>query len=453
MADVLIVDDSETIRNFLNVALTRNGHHTIMAASGEEAIERMREYIFDVAIVDIKMGKLDGIDVLKVAKDISSDTEIIMLTGYGTVDVAVQAMKLGAYDFVAKPVNMEALLLIVDRALEKKELTDKVRSLQTQVREKHRIANIIGRTPAMLTVFELIEKVCQVNSPVLITGESGTGKEMVAYAIYANSQRSDKRFIPVNCAAIPEALHESEFFGHVKGAFTGAIKNKKGLFEEADGGTVFLDEIVDASLPTQAKLLRFLENGEIRRVGDSTPIYVDVRLIFATNRDPLKAVEQKILREDLYYRINVIGIHLPPLRERKDDIPLLVQHFIKKYAHDLGKDINKVSDEALSLLMEYDWPGNVRELQNVIQRAIALAYTDTISPELLPSYIRTGGNVLSQTKDKQVSLRELEKTYILQTLEKYSWNYVKAAEALGIGKATIYRKLKEYGFTRPLRSP
>ena len=262
----------------------------------------------------------------------------------------------------------------------------------------------------------------------------------MARAIHANGSRCNKPFVPVNCAALPEAIQESELFGHAKGAFTDAISSKEGLLEKAHGGTVFLDEIVDASLPAQAKLLRFLEDGEIRRVGENTPLYVDVRLIAATNKDILEAVEEGIFREDLYYRINVLKIHLPPLRERKDDIPLLAHHFMQKYVSNAGRNISRISQEALSILMQYDWPGNVRELQNAIQHAVALTRDDTITPTSLPSHAQTGGNDISpQAKSGRMSLHELKRTYILKTLEKHSWNYAEAAAALGIGRSTIYR--------------
>lgn len=453
MANILVVDDSESIRDVLSHFLTRNGHHIAQAASGEEAIASMQEDIFDIAIIDIRMDGVSGLDLLKIVKDISPDTEIITITGYATVDTAVEAMKLGAYDFVTKPVSIEELLLIMNRALGKREFTDSVKAIKTQVKEKHRFTNIIGNTPAMLRVSALIERVCHVDSAVLVTGESGTGKELVARTIHTNSRRRHRPFVPVNCAALPEDIQESELFGHAKGAFTDAISSKKGLFEEAHSGTVFLDEIADASSATQAKLLRFLENGEIRRVGENTPVYVDVRLIAATSKDISEAVKEKAFREDLYYRINVIRIHLPPLRERKDDISHLAHHFMRKYARHTGKNIHHISQEVLSLLMEYDWPGNVRELQNAIQHAVAFTRDDAIFPSSLPSHVRTGGDeILPQSPRERMSLYELKRAYTLQMLEKYSWNCAKAAAALGIGRATIYRKLKEYGFTLPPRS-
>lgn len=452
MANILVVDDSEPMREILTDALTENGHRASQAVSGEEAIGLMREDIFDIAIVDLRMGEMNGLDLLKIVRDISPDTEVIMITGYATVDVAVGAMKSGAYDFVTKPIRTEQLLIVIDRALEKQELSHSVRTLQTQVKERYKFDNIVGNAPAMLEVFALIGRVCQVDSPVLITGESGTGKELVARAIHANSPRRGKPFVPINCAALPADIQESELFGHVAGAFTGAVDNKKGLFEEAHGGTAFLDEIADAAPPTQAKLLRFMEDGEVRRVGQNTPVHVDVRLIAATNKDLLKAVEEGRFRGDLYYRTNVIKIHLPPLRERKNDMPLLAHHFIRKFADRGRGNACHISREALSLLMKYDWPGNVRELQNAIQRAVALTREETIAPSALPPHIQAGGNTLLGATNGQMSLDELKEAYILQVLKEHSWNCAKAAAVLGIGRATVYRKLKESGVVVPAGS-
>ena len=447
MANVLVVDDQELIRDVLVSALTNSGHNVSEAASGEEAVALMQEDIFDIAIVDYKMGRLDGLELVAAIKNLSMDTEIIMLTGHATIDTAVEAMKRGVYDFVTKPVNIEKLMLIVDRALEKMELVDSVRILRTQVKERYSFPDIIGSDPSMMSIFALMEKVCQSDSAVLITGESGTGKELVAQAIHDNGLRSNKPFVPVNCAALPESIQESELFGHMRGAFTDAAISKKGLFEEANGGTVFLDEVADASLPTQAKLLRFLAEGEIRRVGGNAPVYVDARLIAATNMDLAEAVQEKTFREDLYYRINVIRIHLPPLRERRNDIPLLAQHFMKKFAQNKREKVQHISREAISLLMQYDWPGNVRELQNAIQYAIAFTQDDTIMPANLPASVRSGeDSCLPHNVNNQMSLYEVEKAYILHVLEEHSWDRVEAAKALGIGRATIYRKLKEYGF-------
>ncbi len=448
MANILVVDDESTIRDVLMNFLKNYNHQVSPADSGEKAISLIQDNIFDIAIVDLKMGEISGMEVLMFIKDISPDTEVIMVTGYGTIDIAVKAMKLGAYDFITKPlVDYEKLKLVIERIMEKRAIANGVKALRVQEKDKNKFANIIGTTPVMLKVLSMIEKVCHFDSAVLITGESGTGKELVARTIHANSSRKDKPFVPINCAAMPENLQESELFGHVKGSFTDAIRDKKGLFEEAHGGTIFLDEIADASLSTQLKLLRFLESGEIRRVGENNPIYVDTRLISATNKNIAEEIEKKNFRADLYYRINVVEIHLPPLRERKDDIPLLAQYFLKKHANKAKKNINSISKDAISIMMEYDWYGNIREFENAIQHAITFSNGDVITPDSLPDYIKS--DVMdSKSKKKQSPLSELEKSYIVQLLDECSWNIEKISKISGIGKTTLYRKLKEYNISR-----
>jgi two-component system response regulator HydG len=447
MANILVTDDKESIRNILRVFLEMNNHQVALAESGEKAIKLIEDNIFDVAIIDLKMEGMDGMALLKAIREISPETEIVMITAYGTIPTAVQAMRSGAYDFITKPLNLDELKLIIERALEKREITIGMKVLQTQTKDRQKFSNLIGSTPPMNNVLALIEKVCRFDTTVLITGESGTGKELVARTIHSNSSRRNNSFIPVNCAAVPESLQESEFFGHAKGAFTDAIEQKKGLFEDAHKGTVFLDEIGDASLPTQLKLLRFLEDGEIRRVGENTSFYVDVRLITATNKDLLKAIDEKKFRDDLYYRINVVEISMPPLRERKDDIPLLAEHFLQIYSSKSERDIYNISQQSLAVLMQYDWPGNVRELQSVIQRAIAYTNKDTILPESLPSQILSVSTKKRFDEKKQMSLPDLEKTYILQMLESSSWNLSQASKIMGISRATIYRKVKEFGLS------
>lgn len=447
MANILVTDDKESIRNILRVFLEMNNHQVALAESGEKAIKLIEDNIFDVAIIDLKMEGMDGMALLKAIREISPETEIVMITAYGTIPTAVQAMRSGAYDFITKPLNLDELKLIIERALEKREITIGMKVLQTQTKDRQKFSNLIGSTPPMNNVLALIEKVCRFDTTVLITGESGTGKELVARTIHSNSSRRNNSFIPVNCAAVPESLQESEFFGHAKGAFTDAIEQKKGLFEDAHKGTVFLDEIGDASLPTQLKLLRFLEDGEIRRVGENTSFYVDVRLITATNKDLLKAIDEKKFRDDLYYRINVVEISMPPLRERKDDIPLLAEHFLQIYSSKSERDIYNISQQSLAVLMQYDWPGNVRELQSVIQRAIAYTNKDTILPESLPSQILSVSTKKRFDEKKQMSLPDLEKTYILQMLESFSWNLSQASKIMGISRATIYRKVKEFGLS------
>ena len=450
MANILVTDDKEAIRNVLMTFLEMNQHQVALAESGEKALELIQENIFDVAIVDLKMEGIDGMDVLKAIKDVSPETEVIMITAYGTIPTAIQAMRSGAYDFITKPLNLDELKLIIDRALEKREITIGMKVFQIHAKERQKFSNLIGSTQAMYKIFALIDQVCRFDTAVLITGETGTGKELVARTIHYNSPRRSKPFVPVNCTTIPENLQESEFFGHAKGAFTDANENKMGLFESAHKGTVFLDEIGDASLPTQLKLLRFLEDGEIRRVGENTPIYVDVRFITATNKNLVKAIEEKEFRDDLYYRINVVEINLPPLKERKDDIPLLAEHFLQIYS---GKSktiqkINNISQQAINVLMQYDWPGNVRELQSVIQHAVAFTNKDTILPDSFPPQILSMGNKKRSNEKKQMSLQEIEKSYVLQMLDNLSWNLSQASKIMGISRATLYRKVKEYGLSQ-----
>jgi len=447
MANILVTDDNEAIRNALKDFLERDQHQITLAESGEKAVELLQDNIFDVAIVDLIMEGIDGMAVLKAIKDISPETEVIMITGYGTIPIAIQAMRLGAYDFITKPFEFDELKLLIDRALEKREITIGMKVLQTHAKERKKFSNLIGSTPAIYKVFARIEKVCRFDTTVLITGETGTGKDLVARTIHANSPRHNNPFVPINCSTTPENLQESEFFGHVKGAFTDANESKKGLFESAHKGTIFLDEIGDASLVTQLKLLRFLEDGEIRRVGENTSINIDVRLITATNKSLSKAIEEKEFREDLFYRINVVEINIPPLRERKDDIPLLAEYFLRTYSGRLEKKINNISQQALALLMQYDWPGNVRELQNVIRHTVAFTDKDTIVPESFPDEVLNIDNKKQPDEKKQMSLQEIEKAYMIQMLENLSWNYSQASKIMGISRATIYRKIKEFGLS------
>jgi DNA-binding NtrC family response regulator len=446
LANILVADDDASIRKFLLGFFVENNHQVALAESGEKAIKLIQDNIYDIAVLDVKMGNIGGMDVLESLKDISPDTEVIMITGNGTIPIAVQAMRSGAYDFITKPLNPNELKLVIDRSLERQEITIGMKVFQDQEREKEKFSNIIGSTPAISKVFDLIEKVCKFSTSVLITGESGTGKELVARTIHANSPRKNYPFMPVNCAAIPESLQETEFFGHAKGAFTDAVDQKRGLFEDADKGTIFLDEIADSSPSTQLKLLRFLEDGEIRRVGENTSIHVDVRLITATNKDIPKAIEERNFRGDLYYRINVVEIRLPSLRERRDDIPLLAEHFLKLYSKRSDKKIGKISPQALKILMQYDWPGNVRELQSAMQYSVAFSDKDTILPEFLPSHIKTeNGKRIPDIKNDRMTLREIEAAYINHILDSFPKNLIKASAILGVSRTTLYRKMKEYG--------
>ncbi len=386
MANLLIVDDEQSYRQLLSLVFQSEGHIVQTAASGQEAIEILQKDPFQVLISDVRLPDMDGIQVLRLAREAQPDLGIVMITAFATVEIAREAFKLGADDFVQKPFDIEELKAIVRKVLEKQALLDENRAFKRAQRESGRITNIIGKSPKMQEVFRMIETVAQVQSTVLIMGESGTGKELVARAIHNLSSRAEKPFISVNCGAFTETLLESELFGYVKGAFTGATANRKGLFEAANKGTIFLDEIGEMSQAMQVKLLRVLQEKKVRPVGAHEEIPVDTRVIAATNRDLKSLVEEGLFREDLYYRISVIPINLPPLRERREDIPLLVEHFIRKYCEIIGKRLT-ISRKAMDLLENYSWHGNVRELEHTIERAVALERTDCIQPESLPEHI------------------------------------------------------------------
>ncbi|RMF91368.1 MAG: sigma-54-dependent Fis family transcriptional regulator, partial [Nitrospinota bacterium] len=386
-------------------------------------------------------------------KDLSPDTMVVMMTAFGSVDSAVEAMKAGAYDYLSKPFKIEELLLILERALEKWRLHKEVTSLRHEVWGRYQFDNLIGKSKSMQDLFELIQRIAKAKTTVLIYGKSGTGKELVAKAIHYNSPRREKPFVTVNCAALPESLLESELFGHVKGAFTGATSNRKGLFEEATGGTVFLDEIGEISPALQVKLLRVLQEGEVKRVGQTSSIKVDFRLIAATNRDLSEAVRQGTFREDLYYRLNVISLSLPELKDRKEDIPLLANHFVKKYARQAQSPVEGISKEAMDLLLRYPWPGNVRELENVIERAVTLGKGPLITPEDLPDLVREEHRQEYEALlEGDLSLEELEKEYIRRTLQKTRGHQTKTAAILGIDRRTLYRKIRKYGLLKEITS-
>ncbi|MBI4562037.1 MAG: sigma-54-dependent Fis family transcriptional regulator, partial [Candidatus Rokubacteria bacterium] len=385
---ILVADNERSMRELLAITLKRDGYDVSLADGGEAAIEAVRRESFDLVITDMRMPKVDGIQVLRAVKDLAPDTAVIMITAFSSTETAVEAMKLGAYDYITKPFKLDEIKLVIANALERKRLREENLLLRKQLETQYQFEPIIGKSPKMVQVFDTIRKIADSHSTVMITGESGTGKELVAKAIHSASYRRDKPFIPVNCGAIPEGLMESELFGHVKGSFTGAVANKVGLFSEADGGTLFLDEITEIPPLLQVKLLRAVQEREIRRVGDTKEIKVDVRLIAASNRDLEEAVAEGALREDLFYRLNVIPIHLPALREHREDLPILVTHFLQKFGKALGREVQAVSPEALELLEQYHWPGNVRELENVIERAIVLGPGDILTPDLLAESLR-----------------------------------------------------------------
>ena len=447
MTDVLLVDDEKAVRITLSQFLNKEGFNVEEVSNGEEAIEKLKTSFYDLVVTDLMMKPVDGLGVLRQAKELNPMTEVIVMTGFGTVESGVEAIKSGAYDYIQKPFDMDEFLLLVEKALERKKLITEVEQLQNELKEKYSFENIIGKSNEMLDVMSMVSKVAPTDSSILITGESGTGKELIAKAIHLNSKRKNRSFIVINCGALPENLQESELFGHMRGAFTGAIRDKRGLFQDANGGTLFLDEIGEMVPSAQVKLLRFLQDGEIRRVGENDPIYVDVRLLAATNRDLEEAMKEGVFREDLYYRLNVIGINLPSLRKRKDDIPLLVNYFLDKFVAKTKKKVESVSPDAMKILTGYHWPGNVRELENVLERAVILTNRNVIMPEDLPPSMRSKQQkapaIVEEMGDK--TLEELEKDYILRVLDRYSWNQKKASETLGISTTTLWRKLKSYG--------
>jgi len=437
------VEDQDNVRRVISTLLRRNGYSVSEASEGSEAITKLKRRKFDLVITDLRMEPVDGMEVLRRIKEISPETEVIVVTAFGTVAGGVEAMKLGAYDYIQKPVDNEEFLLIIQRAIEKKELAARVEQLQHDLREKYRFEQIIGQSEKMIEVLKIITQVAETDSTVLIMGESGTGKELIARAIHENSPRKNNPWVAVNCGGLVDSLLESELFGHIKGAFTGASKDKIGLVQQADRGTLFLDEVSEMSLATQVKVLRFLENGEVRRLGDSESTHVDVRLIAATNKDLRQEVEKHTFREDLFYRLHVIPIILPPLRERKDDIELLAYHFLEEFNRKLNKSIKGFSKRALVLLKNYSWPGNIRQLRNVIERVVALSQSDRIGPDDLP-FRNTDQEIFQSlgTKGEIISLEELEKRYIQKVMEQVGGNQKQAAALLGISQTTLWRKLK-----------
>jgi two-component system response regulator PilR (NtrC family) len=451
---ILVADDEQSMREFLDIMLKKEGYKVSLASNGEEVLKLTEKDIFDMVLMDIRMPKLDGISTLKKIKAISPETIVIMITAYASADTAIKAMKEGAYDYITKPFKVEEIKVIIKNALEKKNLQKENILLKQVVRDRYHFENIIGQSSKMLALYDLLEKVAPTKTNILITGESGTGKELVAKAIHFNSPRKEKPFVTLNCGAIPEPLIESELFGHMKGAFTDAIATKKGLFEVADEGTIFLDEISELPLLMQVKLLRVLQDKEFKRVGGTEDIRVDVRIMSATNKDLEGAVKEKLFREDLFYRLNVIQIKLPPLRERREDIPLLAEHFLKKYSEELNKNISRISSEASHILLSYEFPGNVRELQNIIERAVALEATQELTAQNLSSYLdeqislKKGPvnlEIPSEGIDLEKVVEDLERTLLLKALDRTKGIKKKAAELLHINFRSMRYRLEKYG--------
>ena len=446
---ILIVEDEKSMREVLKILLEGEGYEVMTASDGLEGIAHLDKDIFDLVVTDVKMPKVDGFEVLKRIKEISPDTIVIMITAFGTKESGIEAMKLGAYDYISKPFNIDEIRLIVKKAIEKKREHVELSLLRQKVDVTYSLENIIGQSPKMQELFRVIPRIAQSNSNVLITGESGSGKELVAHAMHNLSHRKEKNIVTINCAAFPEGLLESELFGHMKGAFTGAVYNKQGLFEIADGGSVFLDEIAEMPTSLQAKLLRVLENGTFRRIGGTTDIKVDVRVISATNKDLNEEIATGRFREDLYYRLNVVPVLIPPLRERKEDIPLLINHFLSKTA-DSPK---KITPEAMTLLIDYSWKGNVRELENVIERTALLTEKEEITPANLPPEIitqsRSDLKSIAELTEEGIDLEQLivdiEKDYLLKALEKTDGVKTDAAKLLRLSFRSFRHRLQKYG--------
>ncbi len=448
---ILIVDDERAIRTTLRGVLEDEGYRVTAVGSGEEAIARIQEETPDIIFLDIWMPGIDGLETLAEMKRVRPETAVVMISGHGTIETAVKATKLGAYDFIEKPLSLEKTLLIASRALDHTRLERENRSLRAQL---ERGQEIVGKSPLIEHLRQQIAIAAPSSGRVLIQGENGSGKELVARAIHALSARRDGPFVEVNCAAIPEELIESELFGHEKGAFTGALARRRGKFELADGGTLFLDEIGDMSLKTQAKVLRALEEQAFERVGGKDTIRVDVRVIAASNRDLETLIREGRFRDDLYYRLNVIPIEVPPLRAKKDDIPVLVDHFIALFCAENGKRPRTVSGEALGYFLAYDWPGNVRELRNMVERLVIMTRGDVIGADDLPAPLRPKAAVPAGEASER-SLREarenFERAYILAELRANDWNMTRTSERLGIERSHLYRKLKAYNITPPRR--
>jgi len=453
---ILVVEDEKAARDTMIDLLSEAGYEVQSAKNGEEAIEIVQESSFNLVITDLKMPKGDGLQVLEQVKKADPRTIVIICTGYGTVNTAVKAMKLGAYEYITKPIKIEEIKLVVQRALDYQRLQNENMLLQKQLKAKYRFKNLIGDSEVMQQIFQFIERIATTDSTVLICGESGTGKELVARAIHYNSDRRNRPMVPVNCGAIPEDLLESELFGYEKGAFTGALKTRIGRFELADGGTVFLDEIGDMSPALQVKVLRVLQEHEFERVGGIKSIKVDIRVIAATHRDLEKAVKQGAFREDLYYRLNVIPVILPPLRERKSDIPLLTRYFIERFNREKKRNIEGVSPEALKYLMRYHWPGNVRELENIIERLVILKGEGTIEKEDLPENFLasewTDMIPFVDIPDNGISFNtavsEFERELILRALNKTNWVKNRAAKLLQLKRTTLVEKMKKIHLNR-----
>ena len=443
---VMIVDDEKTTREGLARALRRT-YEIVLAENGARALELLSEQPVDIVLTDLRMPGMDGLTLLQRMLARSPQPVCILLTAYGSIETAVDAMKRGAYDFLTKPVNLDQLDFTLKRALRARDMEEENRTLRAQLDDKFGMENMIGQSPAIREVFDMIRQVAPARANVLIEGETGTGKELVAQALHRLSPRAQGAFVAVHCASLPAALLESELFGHEKGAFTGAVERRAGRFEMADGGTLFLDEIGEIDASVQVKILRVLEQRTFERVGGRDTLDVDVCLIAATNRDLKQMTQDKTFREDLYFRLNVVTITLPPLRERVEDIPLLAQNFLEEFTRENSKDIEGLTPDALNALLAYDWPGNIRELRNVMERMVVLARQNRLSLRDIPAHIRKDGDATSPVRisGADLSLESVEKNLILKALDTEGGNRTRAAKQLGISRRTLHRKLNEYG--------
>ncbi len=447
---ILVVDDDAVARDLLVEALRKEGYAVEAASGGAEALEAGKATRFDLVLTDMRMGQVDGLAVLRGFREFSPETSIVLLTAFGSMEGAIEAIKLGAYDYLAKPFKKEDITLVARRGIERSRLLSENAKYREVLRVSEDRSELVGASPPMLDVFKLVARVAPGKSTVLLQGESGTGKELVARAIHANSPRRDQPFVAVNCAALSETLLESELFGHEKGAFTGATEARKGRFEVADGGTLFLDEIGDIPPATQVKLLRVLQERTFERVGGTRPVSVDVRLVSATHRDLAAMVKDGKFREDLYYRLNVVRIVLPPLRERREDVPVLARHFLAKYAGAVGRTFEGFHRQAMDGLERYQWPGNVRELENVVERVVSLSQGPLVMPDDLPPEIHRAASVAPQRmpggeSGDLLSLDEVERRHLAHVLQKTGGNKVQAAKILGIDRRTLYRMAERFG--------
>jgi two-component system response regulator HydG len=449
---VLVVDDQRNMRVTTAIVLRQAGFEVAEADGGAEALEKLAAESYDVVLTDLRMGAVDGLEVLRGALEASPSTQVIVMTAFGSIESAVEAVRRGAYDYLAKPFQSDELRVRVQKALEKRRLLGEVSLLAGDFRSRYGLENVVGRSPALREVLDRAIRVAATDATVLLTGESGTGKELVARAIHAGSRRSAHPFVPVNCAAITETLLESELFGHARGAFTGAVRARRGLFEEASGGTLFIDEIGETSPGFQAKLLRALQEGEVRRVGESTAIQVDVRVIAATNQDLQRAIAAKRFREDLFYRLNVVPLRIPPLRERREDIPLLARHFLERLNR-RGGDSRRWTVEALARMLEHDWPGNVRELENVVEQAAALSD----GREIQASDVSFGHDARNASSGAGVTLADAvaaaERRAIEAALVRCGGDQARVARELGVSATTLWRKMKRLGVEAPAATP